>query len=79
MAWHTGIAYGTGSPIDAALLKHFAIHDTHRVTFRAEASNVINHAEFNPPSLSLQTPATFGKMTSSRNGRAIILFLRYDF
>ena len=65
--------------IDAALLKYFPIHEKHRITLRAEFSNLLNHAQFNAPSLSLQTPATFGKLTSARNGRAAILFLRYDF
>lgn len=65
--------------IDAAVLKHFTIHENYRITFRLEASNVLNHAQFNVPLLSLQTLATFGKITSARNGRAVILFLRYDF
>ncbi|MCX6628413.1 MAG: TonB-dependent receptor [Candidatus Solibacter sp.] len=65
--------------IDAALLKYFPIRESHRVTLRAEFSNMLNHAVFNVPSLSLQTPATFGKMTSARNGRAAVFFLRYDF
>ncbi|MCU1235093.1 MAG: TonB-dependent receptor, plug [Candidatus Solibacter sp.] len=65
--------------IDSALLKYFPIHDRHRITFRAEFANVLNHAQFNVPSLSLQTPATFGKMTSARNGRTGVFFLRYDF
>ena len=65
--------------IDGALLKYFPIHENHRITLRVEASNMLNHVQFNAPSLSLQTPATFGKMTSARNGRSVILFLRYDF
>jgi hypothetical protein len=65
--------------IDAALLKYFPIHESHRITFRAEFSNMLNHAQFSTLSLSVQTPATFGKMTSARNGRQGILFLRYDF
>ncbi len=65
--------------IDAALLKYFPIHESHRITFRAEFANLLNHAQFLTPSLSLQTPATFGKFTLARNGRSAILFLRYDF
>ena len=65
--------------VDLAVVKRFPITERHRVTFRAEASNVANHAIFNLTNLSLQTPATFGKITSARNGRSIILFLRYDF
>ncbi|HEV8147875.1 MAG TPA: TonB-dependent receptor [Bryobacteraceae bacterium] len=64
---------------DSAIVKHFRIYREHQLTFRAEAQNTFNHANFAGFNTSLQTPATFGKMTVARLARNMILFLRYDF
>jgi len=38
------------------------------VTFRAEAYNLFNTVNFNPPSVNLQTPQTFGVISSTPTG-----------
>ncbi len=41
--------------VDASLVKRFRLHESQAVTFRAEAYNLFNHAQFGTPSLSLTT------------------------
>jgi hypothetical protein len=66
--------------IDTSLVKHFKITERQALTFRAEAYNLINHSNFNTPSVDLQgAAATFGKIQATRNPRTMQLTLRYDF
>jgi hypothetical protein len=53
---------------DASLVKRFKITERKAVTFRAEAYNLWNNVNFSPPAVSIATPATFGKISSSVNG-----------
>ncbi len=65
---------------DVSLVKRFKIWETHAVTFRAEAYNVFNNSNFGNPSVSLTTPATFGKVSGIIGSpRQMQLALRYDF
>jgi hypothetical protein len=65
---------------DLSLIKQFRFTETHRATFRAEAYNLLNNANFNTPGLSLTTPASLGKISGTvGNARIIQLALRYDF
>jgi hypothetical protein len=66
--------------VDASLVKRFVIKERKAVTFRVEAYNILNHANFSNPALSLATPATFGKITNVvSNPRILQMALRFDF
>lgn len=72
--------------IDLSLGKRFRLSEGHSVSFRAEAYNLLNHANFAPPGLSPLTPASFGKISAtivttaiSSNARTMQFALRYDF
>jgi len=66
--------------LDASLIKRFKITESQSFQFRAEGYNVFNHAQFGTPTISLATPATFGKYTTTLNGaRTLQIALRYDF
>ncbi len=70
---------------DMSIVKRFRIYEDHKVTFRAEGYNMWNNPNFANPSVSLTSPATFGKISSivssSNNpgSRVFQLALRYDF
>jgi hypothetical protein len=63
---------------DFALHKTFSIHERHKVTFRAEAFNLLDHPIFNLPVNSLSNP-NFGRITSASDGRNVQLALKYQF
>ena len=63
---------------DFALHKTFNIHERHRVTFRAEAFNLLDHPIFNLPVNRLANP-NFGLITSASDGRNVQLALKYQF
>ncbi len=66
--------------VDLSLIKKFRITENSAVQFRAEAYNAFNHAQFGTPTVSLTTPATFGKFGSTLNGaRVMQMALRFDF
>jgi hypothetical protein len=65
---------------DASLVKRFKITERKAVTFRAEAYNLWNNVNFSSPAVSIATPTTFGKVSSSVNGaRVMQMALRFDF
>jgi hypothetical protein len=49
------------------------------MTFRAEAFNAFNNVNFSNPSLSLQSPGTFGEFQAVADGRVMQFALRYEF
>jgi Carboxypeptidase regulatory-like domain/TonB-dependent Receptor Plug Domain len=56
---------------DLSLVKRFRVAGERVfVTFRAEAYNLFNTVNFNPPSVNLQTPQTFGVISSTPTGAA---------
>jgi hypothetical protein len=66
--------------VDMSLVKRFRINDRQAISFRAEAYNLFNNANFGPPSTDLSNPATFGKISSTvGNPRILQMALRYDF
>jgi hypothetical protein len=70
--------------VDSSLVKRIKITESQAVTFRAEAYNLFNHPNFGGMSTNLNTPATFGKMSSTTGtqgtgARTMQLTLRYDF
>src|SRR5579862_9548173 len=65
---------------DLALLKDFTMpwKETHVLQFRAEAFNVFNHPDFNPPSTDILSPGNFGALNSTANAeRQLQLALVY--
>jgi hypothetical protein len=66
--------------VDMSLVKSFAITEHKRIVFRAEAYNLFNNVDFANPSLSLSSPATFGKISSvDNNPRLLQGALRFEF
>jgi hypothetical protein len=66
--------------VDLSLVKKFEVIERHAVSFRAEAYNLFNNANFAAPNANLATPATFGKLSSTVGGARIMqMALRYDF
>ena len=72
---------------DLSVVKRFRVMGERTfVTFRGEAYNLLNWVNFNPPSVNLQTPQTFGQISSTptgasnQSGARILQFaLRLDF
>ena len=66
--------------VDAALSKTFPLPwEGKRLQFRAEAFNAFNHANFTNPSLSLQSPQTFGEFQGTLEPRSMQFALRVEF
>jgi len=70
--------------VDTSLVKRFKITETHVVTFRAEAYNLLNNPNFGGLSVDVNSAATFGKFSSTigaqgTNARVMQMTLRYDF
>jgi hypothetical protein len=60
-------------------MKDFAFRsEATRLTFRAEAFNLFNHAQFNNPSVSASS-RDFGTISSAANGRNLQLSLKLVF
>jgi len=72
--------YGpSGFSYDAAIHKTFNITERHRITFRCEAFNVLNHKILGNPSSTLTAP-NFGQiLTLANSPRAFQLALKYQF
>jgi len=67
-----------GFSYDAAIHKTFPIHERHRITFRFEMFNALNHKILGTPNTTLTSP-TFGQILSASGGRNIQLALKYQF
>jgi carboxypeptidase family protein len=66
--------------VDMALTKAFYLPwEGKRVQFRAEAFNAFNHANFTNPSLSLESPQTFGEFQGTLEPRSMQFALRLEF
>ncbi len=66
---------------DMVLAKSTKVWEHGTIQFRAEAYNIWNHAQFNPPpGIDVNVPSTFGKITSSSVTPRVIQFgLKYLF
>ena len=64
---------------DLAMTKSFRLRARTNVEFRADAFNFPNHTQFNAVGSSYATPSTFGKVTSAKNERALMLGFRLSF
>ena len=67
--------------VDAALTKAFRLPwGGKRRRFRAEAfNNVFNHPNFTNPSLSLESPQTFGEYQGTMDPRSVQFALRFEY
>lgn len=70
--------------IDLSMVKKFRITEKLAITFRTEAYNLINNPNFGGLSTNLNSPATFGKFSStigaqSTNARVLQMSGRFDF
>ncbi len=66
--------------VDLALTKAFQLPwEGKRLQFRAEAFNAFNHPNFTNPSLSLQSPQTFGEFQGTMEPRSMQFALRFEF
>ncbi|MBM3736712.1 MAG: TonB-dependent receptor [Acidobacteria bacterium] len=63
---------------DAALHKQFLITERHRLTFRFEMFNALNHRNLGGPTSSVANP-NFGRILSASDGRNIQFALKYQF
>jgi carboxypeptidase family protein len=74
-----GVVYGPGfQNHNIGLLKDFAITERHKVQFRAEAFNWVNHPNWNNPNTT-PTSASFGKVQDKSGSRELQFALRYSF
>jgi hypothetical protein len=75
----TGTIVGPGSwDLDMALSRFFPITERQQIEFRAEAFNVMNHAQFGDPDTSLSDP-TAGQVRTAAAPRIMQLALKYIF
>ena len=56
---------------DFSIFKNTALGERFNLQFRTEIFNLFNHTNFNLPSVNVNVPASFGKITSARNPREI--------
>ncbi len=75
-----GIVRGPGQAnVDLSLIKRFPVTEKVRLEFRAEAFNLLNHANFSNPSVA-ENSAAFGRiLTTSVNPRVIQFALKMSF
>ena len=64
---------------DLQIYKDTRITERHAVEFRWEMFNAWNHPQFLGAGTSLESPATFGKITDTRAPRIMQLVLKYSF
>ncbi len=66
--------------MDTTLSKRFRVTEKSAVTFRAEAYNMFNNANFGTPGITMATPTALGKFSATIGGaRVVQMALRFDF
>ncbi|HEX9001077.1 MAG TPA: carboxypeptidase regulatory-like domain-containing protein [Blastocatellia bacterium] len=74
-----GMFYGPGfQNHNLTVFKDFAITENHRIQFRAEAYNWLNHPNWSGPDTNPRSP-TFGKIQTKGGNRELQFALRYQF
>ena len=68
----------SGFSLDAALHKTFRLRERHRLTFRFEMFNALNHKILSTPNSNATNP-NFGQILGASGGRNIQLALKYSF
>ncbi|MBV8842195.1 MAG: carboxypeptidase regulatory-like domain-containing protein [Bryobacterales bacterium] len=76
-----GIILGPGQfDWDISAIKNTFITERHLIQLRAEFFNMFNHPQFGNPGTALDTPATFGQITTTIvNPRVLQFALKYQF
>jgi hypothetical protein len=64
---------------DAALWRDFAIRERIKLNVRGEAFNLLNHARFNPPGVTLSQGTTFGAITTAQDPRILQVAMKMTF
>ncbi|MFN9084141.1 MAG: carboxypeptidase regulatory-like domain-containing protein [Acidobacteriota bacterium] len=64
---------------DMTFMKYFQLAEKVRFEFRAEAYNFFNHTQFAGVGTVYTTPSTFGRVTSARDPRSMMLGARLQF
>lgn len=64
---------------DMSFQKVIRFGEGRRVEIRADGFNIFNHTQFNGVGTSFFTPATFGRVTSTRNERSFMVGTRIQF
>jgi hypothetical protein len=59
---------------DFSVIKHLSLTERTRLDFRTEFFNLFNHAQFGTPGADLNSPATFGAISSTVNNPRVIQF-----
>jgi glycine/serine hydroxymethyltransferase len=73
------VFHGPGDFIlDMTLMKRTHISESKIIEFRAEAFNVLNHANFGNPNGAIDS-ANFGRITTTRDPRLIQFALKFQF
>ena len=67
-----------GFTFDLALMRHFSITEHHRIQFRAEAFNLLNHPVYNNPRSSL-ADVNIGRILTANEPRIMQFALKYFF
>ena len=65
--------------LDMGISRQFKIMEGHRLEVRAEAFNITNSLRKNNPGLTLNTPSTFGLITSAQDPRILQMAMKYVF
>ncbi len=70
---------------DLSLMKNFPLADRTKLQYRVTMTNVFNHPNFGLPGADIESPGTFGKLTSTyapllgQNARQVDFMLRLVF
>jgi len=65
--------------VDMTFMKYFQMTEKVRLELRAEAYNLFNHTQFAGVGTAFTTPSTFGRVTSARDPRSMMLGARLQF
>ncbi len=64
---------------DVSLQKTFHLTERHRLEFRTDLFNALNHFNLGNPQVTFGTPASFGRITGGGGARILQFVLRYEF
>ena len=67
------------STVDMGLFKRFRFSDAMNLQFRAEFFNLFNTVNFNNPNTTVNTAATFGRITGAQDPRIMQFGLKFLF
>ena len=74
------IIYGPGYQVfDMSFQKIIRVGERSQFEIRADGFNIFNHTQFDAIGTTFTTPATFGKVTSTRNERSFMVGARIQF